>query len=103
MSLLTDLPKLNEMEQKASPAPWRVSKMDRPDTILFKELRNAAPAMFEVLSRFQKDDAIGLNQVASYIELYVIERQDQESKRAHWVELAVMLRRLQEAARRMVE
>ena len=99
MSLLTDLPDLKEMEQ----AFGHKDGIAEADLGYLAELYDAAPAMLAVLECFQEGDAIGLNQVASYIELYVIERQDQESKRAHWVELAVMLRRLQEAARRMVE
>lgn len=64
-------------------------------------LRNNADLLLSIAEAFQPGDVKSLNQVASYIELYVIERQDQENKRKRWIELAATVRRLQAAAERL--
>lgn len=92
MSLITDIAKLQELEQKATPGKWQwynthypggpaiipesgeaiaeLYQKTRPDEdgMFIAALRNLAPAMLSVLECFQRGDAETLQTLLDYLE-----------------------------------
>ena len=89
MSLLSEVALLKELEAKSTCAPWRLRHgtiddwqitanspdfyigfvdSDKNDPEMITEIRNAAPALLEVLGGFRPGDAAALDEIASLLE-----------------------------------
>jgi len=119
MSLLSEVALLKELEAKSTCAPWRLRHgtiddwqitanspdfyigfvdSDKNDPEMITEIRNAAPALLEVLGGFQPGDAGSLDFVLDYLIDDPNDNRDPEIEMAKKV-----VRRLQAMAAKMEE
>ena len=91
-SLLDKLPELRELEKKAPSGGWKTEWWEEYVTYL-ENLRNASPAMLEVLGCFQEGDAEIIREIFEYYDNCTEDGTAEHEKD--------VLRRLQKAAELM--